>query len=85
MKFARAWSLLLLVTPALFRESAAQDKKKKPADPKTWMSLRGPLLWEELYANGAYAKEWSLYKGKYIVERTSSRSPRSRATVISPR
>ena len=48
-----------------------QDKKgaKKPADPKTWMSLRGPLLWEEHFENNAYSKEWSRYKGNYVVEK----------------
>lgn len=49
---------------------AVQDKgRKKPPDPKTWMAVRGPLLWEETFANGAYAKDWSLYKGKYVVEK----------------
>jgi hypothetical protein len=46
----------------------AQDKKKL-AEPKVWMCLRGPLLWEETFAGGAYSKEWSLYKGKYVVEK----------------
>jgi len=49
---------------------AAQDKaRKKPPDPKTWMSVRGPLLWEETFSNGAYSKEWSLYKGRFVVEK----------------
>jgi hypothetical protein len=50
----------------------AQDKKtdkKKAPDAKVWMAQRGLLLWEEAYVNGAYSKDWSLYKGKYIVEK----------------
>jgi hypothetical protein len=60
---------LLLLTALLGVASAQEAKGKKPADPKTWMSLRGPLLWEEHFENGAYSKEWSRYKGNYVVEK----------------
>jgi hypothetical protein len=44
-------------------------QQKKPAEPKVWMSLRGPLLWEESFSGGAWNKEWSKYKGNYVVEK----------------
>ncbi len=63
-------ALSLLLLTALFQTASAQEAKgKKPADPKTWMSLRGALLWEEHFENGAYNKEWSRYKGSYTVEK----------------
>src|SRR5262245_28457726 len=66
----RVPALALLSVFALFSGASAQDaKKKKPADPKVWMCLKGPLLWEESFTGGAYAKEWSLYKGRFIVEK----------------
>jgi hypothetical protein len=55
---------------ALVVSLAAQAKPaKKPADPKTWMTVRGPLQWEEPFVGGAYSKDWSLYKGRFIVEK----------------
>jgi hypothetical protein len=63
-------ALSLLLLSALFHAASAQEAKgKKAADPKTWMSLRGPLLWEDHFENGAYSKEWSRYKGNYVVEK----------------
>src|SRR5262245_29599220 len=63
-------ALSLCLLTAIFGVASAQDAKgKKPADPKTWMSLRGALLWEEHFENGAYNKEWSRYKGNYVVEK----------------
>ena len=60
----------LLSILALLPGAAAQEsKRKKPADPKSWMCLRGPLLWEEPFAGGAWSKDWSLYKGRFIVEK----------------
>jgi hypothetical protein len=62
-------SALLFLLPLLADASAQDTKKKKPAEPKVWMALRGPLLWEEPFSGGAYAKEWSLYKGRFVVEK----------------
>src|SRR5205814_9278330 len=63
-------SLSLILVAVLFTLASAQEiKGKKPAEPKVWMSLRGALLWEENFANGAYSKEWSRYKGNYVVEK----------------
>jgi hypothetical protein len=56
--------MLLLILPALL-----VPQQKKPADPKVWMSLRGPLLWEESFSGGVWNKEWSKYKGNYVVEK----------------
>lgn len=68
MKLVSASALLFLLP--LLADGFAQDtKKKKPAEPKVWMALRGPLLWEEPFSGGAYAKEWSLYKGRFVVEK----------------
>jgi hypothetical protein len=55
--------MLLLVLLAL------TPQQKKPADPKVWMTLRGPLLWEETFAGGTWNKEWNKYKGNYLVEK----------------
>jgi hypothetical protein len=65
--------LTLLLATGLFPAASAQDAKKtdkkKAPDPKVWMCVKGPLLWEEPFSNGVYSKEWSLYKGKYVVEK----------------
>jgi hypothetical protein len=60
---------LCLLASLLGVASAQEAKGKKPADPKTWMSLRGALQWEDHFENGAYGKEWSRYKGNYVVEK----------------
>jgi len=62
-------AIALLLAPGLVGAQDKKTDKKKPADGKVWMSLRGPLLWEEAFANGAYSKEWNKYKGNYIVEK----------------
>jgi hypothetical protein len=62
-------AIALLLAPGLLGAQDKKTDKKKPADPKVWMSLRGTLLWEEAFANGAYSKEWNKYKGNYIVEK----------------
>ena len=71
MRGPRALGWLLFA--GLFSGAIAQETRKpdgkKPAEPKTWMCLRGPLLWEETFANGAWSKEWSRYKGNYVVEK----------------
>ena len=62
----------LLLALALLPGAAAQDTRKgakKPPDPKVWMCVKGPLLWEEPFSGGAYAKDWSLYKGRFVVEK----------------
>jgi len=67
-----AAALLIFLSCAVPLGAAPQAKpvdKKKAPDPKVWMSARGALLWEEPFSNGAYSKDWSLYKGKYIVEK----------------
>lgn len=65
----RILSLGLALFLALAGDAAAQGKPKKPADPRTFMALRGPLLWEEPFAGGAWSKDWSLYKGRFVVEK----------------
>jgi hypothetical protein len=69
----QAQALALVVLSALIPAAMGQDSKKadkrKPADPKTWMAIRGALLWEEPFSNGAYSKEWNRYKGNYVVEK----------------
>lgn len=62
---------LLLVLAPLSRVASQETKKgaKRPPDPKVWMCQKGPLLWEEPFSGGAYAKDWSLYKGRFVVER----------------
>ena len=65
MRHLLAFSLIVgLVLPAL-----AQEKKpeKKTPDPKTWMTKRGELLWEETFEGGQWSKEWNKYKGDYKV------------------
>jgi hypothetical protein len=64
----RATTLALLL--ALIVPAAAQDKKprKAPPEPKTWLSTKGALLWEETFAGGAYAKEWRKGQGSWTVE-----------------
>ena len=33
------------------------------------MSLKGALQWEESFSGGVWNKEWSRYKGNYVVEK----------------
>jgi len=42
---------------------------KKPADAKVWMSVKGALQWEETYSGGVWSKDWSRYKGNYVIEK----------------
>ena len=64
-------SLFLLagILPRVDAQEPKKTDKKKPPDPKVWMCLKGPLLWEETFSNGAWSKEWSKYKGNYVVEK----------------
>jgi hypothetical protein len=55
-----ALALLLAAVPA-------QDARKK-AEPKTWMGVKGDLLWEEKFENGGWSKEWNKYKGDFTVK-----------------
>jgi len=67
----RALLFVLALSPLLFLDAGAQDKKpeaKKKPDPKTWMCKRGELLWEEKFEGGAWSKEWNRYKGNFVVE-----------------
>jgi len=65
----RAWLLITLLAPSVLAQEPKKAAAKKPADPKVWMALRGPLLWEETFAGGVWSKDWSLYKGKFVVEK----------------
>ena len=40
-----------------------------PPDPRPVMALRGALQWEEPFAGGAWSRDWSLYKGSFLVEK----------------
>src|SRR5689334_2165832 len=67
----RALLFVLALSPLLFLDAGAQDKKpepKKKPDPKTWMCKRGELLWEEKFEGDAWSKEWNRYKGNFVVE-----------------
>lgn len=62
----------LLVATGLASGAFAQDTRKpgaKKPDPKVWMCLKGPLLWEEAFQGGKWSKEWNLYKGSFTVEK----------------
>ena len=61
--------LLAGLLPGAGAQESKKSDRKKPAEPKVWMGLKGPLLWEESFSNGAYSKEWSRYKGNFIVEK----------------
>jgi len=71
MRTSRTLGLLfvaVLQALALGQESKKAGSKK-PADAKVWMSVKGALQWEETFAGGAWSKEWSRYKGNYVVEK----------------
>ncbi len=65
----RTLAILALLAPTLLAQEPKKPASKKPVDPKVWMALRGPLLWEETFAGGVWSKDWSLYKGKFVVEK----------------
>jgi len=43
--------------------------RKAPPEPATLMAVRGPLLWAEPFAGGAWSKDWQPYKGNFVVEK----------------
>src|SRR3954467_12463546 len=61
-------SSLCLQAPSSARAAAgeqdkkADPKKKAPPEPKTWMTKKGELLWEEKWDESEWPKDW--YKGK---------------------
>jgi hypothetical protein len=61
--------LVAVLAPLALAQEPRKAVPKKPADAKVWMALRGPLLWEETFAGGAWSKDWNLYKGKFVVEK----------------
>jgi len=67
MRTLQTLVLLLVFGPLAVAQDKKTDKKKAP-DPKVWMALKGPLLWEDSFT-GAYSKEWSLYKGNYVIDK----------------
>ena len=72
----RALLFVLALSPLLFLDAGAQEKKteKKKPDPKVWMCKRGDLLWEEKFDEGKWGKEWNRYKGNFVVEGDSVKS-----------
>jgi hypothetical protein len=66
--FLRSLAFLLACLSLVSAQDRRKPDPRKAPDPKTWMSLRGALLWEERFDNGAYSKEWSRYKGNYVVD-----------------
>ncbi|MBV8879165.1 MAG: hypothetical protein JO332_04285 [Planctomycetaceae bacterium] len=44
------------------QDKKADPKKKAPPEPKTWMTKKGELLWEEKWDESDWPKDW--YKGK---------------------
>jgi hypothetical protein len=71
MRHSRKVGLLLvagLQALALGQESK-KPGAKKPADAKVWMSVKGALQWEETFAGGVWSKDWSRYKGNYVIEK----------------
>src|SRR5579872_5533897 len=61
----------ILLASSLFVQ--AQDKKpdpkKKPApEPKTWMTKKGELLWEEKWDETEWPKDWNKGKGNWQVD-----------------
>jgi hypothetical protein len=71
MRISRIAALAIVagVASGAFAQESRKPGAKKPSDPKVWMCLRGTLLWEENFPNGGWSKEWSLYKGKFVVEK----------------
>jgi len=65
----RALLWMVLLAPSVLAQESKKVAPRKPVDPKVWMSLRGPLLWEETFAGGVWSKDWNLYKGKFVVEK----------------
>ncbi|HZE98474.1 MAG TPA: hypothetical protein VE981_15685 [Planctomycetota bacterium] len=65
----RPLAVLLLAASSVLEQAANKATPKKAADPKVRMCIRGPLLWEETFAGGAWNKEWNKYKGNYVVEK----------------
>ncbi len=62
---------LVLALAVLFAPGAvlAQEKKAKtPPEPKTWMSKKGDLLWEEKFEGAALSKDWHKGQGNWVVE-----------------
>jgi hypothetical protein len=54
----------VLLASSLFVQAQEKkvDPKKKAPEPKTWMTKKGELLWEEKWDESEWPKDW--YKGK---------------------
>ncbi len=67
-------TLLLALFLATTLSLQAQDKKttdskkKAPPEPKTWMTKKGELLWEEKWEGTEWPKDWNKGKGNWVVD-----------------
>src|SRR5438105_15454247 len=50
------------------QDKKADPKKKAPPEPKTWMTKKGELLWEEKWDESEWPKEWNKGKGNWQIE-----------------
>jgi hypothetical protein len=57
-----------LILFATLTDAAGQDSKKKPADPKAWMCVKGAPLWVETFKGPDFPKEWHKGKGTWVIE-----------------
>jgi hypothetical protein len=50
------------------QDKKADPKKKAPPEPKTWMTKKGELLWEEKWDETEWPKTWNKGKGNWQIE-----------------
>ena len=50
------------------QDKKADPKKKAPPEPKTWMTRKGELLWEEKWDETEWPKDWNKGKGNWQIE-----------------
>lgn len=61
----------ILLASSLFvqaQDKKADPKKKAPPEPKTWMTKKGELLWEEKWDETEWPKTWYKGKGNWQIE-----------------
>ena len=61
----------ILLAASLFvqaQDKKPDPKKKAPPEPKTWMTKKGELLWEEKWEGTDWPKDWNKGKGNWQVD-----------------
>src|SRR5436305_946195 len=69
MRTTLLFAILLATSFSLHaQDKKADPKKKAPPEPKTWMTKKGELLWEEKWDESEWPKDWNKGKGNWQID-----------------